>query len=223
MKRGLLGALAGAALLMPDPGAALAQAPPRVNETHATLNWIIGRWRMPVTCEREDGSMIQLEESVVVRPAREDAEGRTVRVTFFGIDVEGARRCFNLTHKDVPDRRGVFYMTFVSHGRSDIGLTRLRQNLEEGSLHYEITRGKINVRHIGANSEEDRVVDFADVDAGLEVSFLDRGTDGYRLLTTLVKRDGLEGQPLRRLRFEVSGVEPGTYVGDYLEVPRRRR
>ena len=56
MKRGLLGALAGAALLMPDPGAALAQAPPRVNETHATLNWIIGRWRMPVTCEREDGS-----------------------------------------------------------------------------------------------------------------------------------------------------------------------
>ncbi len=195
--------------------------PPHADETHATLNWLIGRWRMPVTCELEDGRRVNLEEAIVVRPAAEDANGRTVRATFFGIDVRGARRCFNLTRSEIPDRRGVLYLTFVSQGRPDLGLTRLRQNLETGELAYHITRGRLQIRPVGAPPDATIPLDFQGKDAALRVRVLRSSSDGFRMLESLA-RDDPAANRLRRVRFSIEGLEPSPFQGDYLETARRR-
>ena len=185
------------------------------------MNWLIGRWRMPVTCELEDGSRVDVEEAIVVRPASEDANGRTVRATFFGIDVRDAHHCFNLTRSEIPDRRGVLYLTFVSQGRSDVGLTRLRQNLESGELAYEITRGRLQIRPFGTPGEAVIPLDFAGEDAKLRVRVLRSSSDGFRMLKSLAGDDPA-ARRLRRVSFTIEGVEPSPFQGDYLEAVRRR-
>ena len=215
--------LAFAAALLLWPPAATPQKvgrDPQVDETTAMLNWILGRWSMPVSCAREDGSVVDIETAVVFRPASEDASGRTVRATFFGIDVAGAQRCWNLIETGVPDRRGVIYLTFTSQRRLDLGVTRMRHNLDDGGLSYRVTRGKLRIRDVGAGVEP-RTIDFAHKETYLHVSLVKRGSDGDKLLSRFAeKRDPL--RRMRRLAIEVSGpdVETAT-AGYYLEDPER--
>lgn len=193
---------------------------PKIDETHATLNWIVGRWRMPVTCVRADGSRVHIEEAVVFRPAPEDADGRTLRATFFGIDVADAVRCYNLIEKNVPDRRGVLILTYLSHGRPDIGLANLRKNLaEQRALTYSIRRGTLQVRQLGSDAAPERL-ELAGSGTDLTVSLIAPGSDGDKLLGPLAKKSG--DASLRRLRFELAGDGiPGQH-GYYLEDGERR-
>ncbi len=213
-----------AALLPLRSATTLAQGgPPRVDEITAALNWLIGRWRMPVTCVREDGTTVDIHDAIVIKPAMEDAAGRTLRVVFFGIDVADARRCYNLIDSHVPDRRGVLYLTYVSQLRFDVGLTRLRKTLEDGGISYEITRGNMRIRHFGEPESDPVMIDFTKKDATLDITLLRPNTDGYKLLKPLAKSEDADRHRLRRLIFDISGTESDSFRGYYLEDQRTRR
>jgi hypothetical protein len=198
---------------------------PKINETHATLNWILGRWRMPATCELADGSHVDVEEAVVFRAAPEDSAGRTIRATFFGIDVADAVRCYNLMEKNIPDRRGVLVLTFPSSGRSDIGLRNLMKHLrDDRGLSYVIRRGTLHVRQLGADEAER--VDFNGAGADLIARLLPYGSDGDRLLAPLADKSD-NPRSLRRIQLEIArdGVpeQSGFYLEDGERRPGRRR
>ena len=213
--------LLAALLALPGPPAR-AQAPPHVDETHASLNWILGRWRMPITCELEDGSRVPVEEAVVFRPSADDATGRTVRATFFGLDVPGATRCFNVIEPNVPDRRGVLYLTFVSHGRPEMGLSNLRRTLEDGEISYRVTRGRLRIRDLSRPDEGARIDDYQGRSATLTVRLIQAGSDGDKLLTPFAAAQELGAFGLRRVSFEWRGDELAGYRGYYLEDGERR-
>lgn len=192
-----------------------------MSEIHATLNWILGRFRMPVLCEREDGSVIQLEEAVVFRPAAEDARGMTVKATFFGIDVAGAKRCYNLIEPEIPDRRGVLYLTYIAQDRSDIGLSDFRHSIRDGEVTYQVTRGRLRVRPIGDAETEPLVLEFEGRQGALTVSRLRPTSDGYKLLAPFAREQGVERLPLRRLSFRLELPDAASVRGYYLEDAKR--
>ena len=218
----ILGALAGAALLSAPAAAQDFGRDQRANETHISLNWIMGRWRMPVTCEREDGSTVAIEESIVFRPAPEDAMGRTVRATFFGIDVADAKRCYNLIETRLRDRRGVLYLTFVSQqDRTDVGLSRLRRTLEDGEISYTIVRGKLRVREIGNPDAEPLTLDYAGLEGKLTARVIKRLSDGDKLLGPYAREKGVQPD-MRRLSFLLHADTLPQQRGWYLEDPSRK-
>lgn len=194
---------------------------PQVNETHLSLNWILGRWRMPVTCVREDGSSVELEEAIVFRPAPEDAMGRTMRATFFGIDVADAKRCYNLIEPHMRDRRGVLYLTFVSHqDRTDHGLSRFRRTVEDGEISYTIVRGKLQVREIGS-SEEALSLDYAGLEGRLTARLIKKRSDGDKLLGPYAHEHGVTAA-MRRLTFDFEAENLPGQRGWYLEDAERK-
>jgi hypothetical protein len=205
-------------------GTAFAQQgapPPHVDPTHGALNWIIGRWYMPVTCEREDGTQVQIQDAVVLRPAIEDPAGRSLKATFFGLDVADAKRCFTMINSNVLDRRGVLYLTYTSQRRTDLGLKDLRDALEDGELTYQITRGKLRERDI-ASGEAPRMLDYTSKDGRFIVTQLKRGSDGYKLLSTAAPAQPQTGGAVRWLSLELTArtMDPvKTYI---LEDAERR-
>ena len=199
----------------------------RANETHISLNWILGRWRMPVTCVLEDGSTLEIEEAIVFRPAAEDAMGRTMRATFFGIDVADARRCYNLIEPRMRDRRGVLYLTFVSQqDRTDVGLSRLRKTLEDGEISYTIVRGKLRVREIGNPAAEPLTLDYRGLEGELTARVIKRLSDGDKLLGRYAREKGV-GPAMRRLAFRLQAdtlpEQRGWYLEDEHRKPGQRR
>jgi len=199
---------------------ALAQEP-HVDPTHGALNWIIGRWYMPVTCEREDGSRVQIEDAIVLRPATEDPAGRSLKATFFGLDIADAKRCFTMIDSNVRDRRGVLYLTYTSQRRTDLGLKDLRDDLEDGELTYQITRGKLRERNI-ASGDPPRVLHYTSKDGRLTVKELKRGSDGYKLLSTAAPAQPAQGLAVRWLSLELTGREMDPVKAYILEDAERR-
>jgi hypothetical protein len=214
--------LAGACLALASALGARAQSqgPARIDATTLALHWLAGRFAMPITCERADGTRVDVEESVTIKPAPEQGSS-TFKATFFGIDVADARRCYTLVDPELPDRRGVLYFTFRSLGRPDLGTRDFRLQLETGALDYPVQSGSLRIRPLGAPAEAARVVDFAGAAGALEVRMLQPGSDGWRVLS------GGRGEPLpaanarRRLEFRVQHAGEPALHGYYQEVARR--
>ena len=122
----------------------------------------------------------------------------------------------------MPDRRGVIDLTFVSHVRPDLGLRRLRRTLETGEIRYEILRGRVEVREIGASGGEAERIEFQGKGARLEVRLLERGSDGFKLLAPLARGEPADGIPLRRLELRIRAAEIPAFGGFYAEDGSRR-
>ncbi len=213
--------LALAALAVPCAGVRAQYQPPlKVDATTLALHWIAGRFAMPVTCRRADGSTVEVEESVTIRPAPE--QGSSIfKATFFGIEVADAQRCYNLVLPELADRRGTLYITFRSMQRSDLGVRDFRLMLEDGALDYHVRDGTLRIRPVGAADEEARVVSFAGGRGELAVRVLAPTSDGWKLLSRFRGQPVARDDPRRRLEFSIQDDRTPALQGYYLETARR--
>ncbi len=202
-------------------GGVSAQAPPHIDATTLALRWILGRFQMPLTCLREDGSRIQVEEAVVIRTTQDP---RLAKATFFGVDVADATRCYNVVERNLPDRRGVLYLTYRWHVRPDLGTSDFRRALASGPLRYTIERGTLRQRPIGTAEGPVSVVEFEGAGAELVVSDVARGSDGDKLLgtpRTSAAGKGRRSRVPRRFVIEIQGHKDFSFRGYFLEDERR--
>ncbi len=203
----------------------LAAQDPKISEARLALRWLLGRYRAPVTCERRDGSQIRVEDAVVVRPVPEEMRGDMVRLTFFGIDVADASRCFNIINSRLQDRRGVLYLTYDSAGvaRTDVGMTDFRREVSDGELSYHVTRGRLEIREIGNSEAEPVVLEPKGQDWKLIVRDLPAGDDGFRLLDLMMRAQQNPGPRVRYMEFRLVGPDATEVRGYYAEDAKRWR
>lgn len=197
------------------------QPPTHATAQDAALWWISGRFRMPVTCLRTDGSKVEIEEAVVFRanPSR----GRSaIKATFFGIEGKDLERCYNLLDQDIPDRRGVLHLHFRAHTRLDYGLTDFRRLNRDGSLTYHISDGKLHVRPVGGDKEDTKLVDFGSGDHPLELSSITAGSDAHKLLIAYDSTEQPE-RARRRFSFRFQGPDDFAFSTHMIEDEKRWR
>jgi hypothetical protein len=195
------------------------QPPPKIDATVLALNWLSGRFLIPVTCVKTDGSRVHLEEAVVIRGTQQRGSEPSLRATFFGIDVADVSHCYNLAEPRVPDRRGVVYLTYRSHRRADLGTADFRRALRDGRLRYAIEGGQLQERVLGGNATEPRVVTFDGRDVELIVSLVKPGSDADKLLrhhTPITPAPEGQRAP-RRLTFQIEGPEDFSFTGHFIE------
>jgi len=214
-------------LLLLPPGEAPGQRDglriqPGSDATTIALQWVTGRFRMPVTCIRKDGSRIELEEALVIRPAPEHGGNTTLKATFFGIDAANVSRCYNLVTPRIPDRRGILYLTFRSHERPDLGIKDFQRRLREGALHYPIRAGQLRERGFGEEKQQSRTIKFSRRGINLIIRPIHHGSDADKLLSRYT-----EGKPAlrqaRRFELEIQGPDEFGYRGYFIEDPEWRR
>ena len=198
-------------------GPSLAQGPPKIDETTLAFRFVSGRFRMPVTCRLRDGTLIEREEAIVVRPDTRRHDRATLRATFFGIDAPEAEHCFNLIEPRLPDRRGVLYLTYKSLRRRDFGVADFRRQLQRGPLEYSIIGGHLQLREIGNRDSAPTTLVF-EKEWPFTVGRVLDGSDGDKLLRTVSARAGQ-----RQFHFEFSGPDDFRFSGYYLEAPRSYR
>ena len=189
---------------------------PSFDETTYALAWLQGRFRAPVTCVRRDGSRLELEQAIGVRSAPMRSGMPVLRVTFFGIDVPDAEKCFNVAEPRVPDRRGVLYVTYRSNRRPDMGLTDFRRTVRKGTIVYHIVGGQLRIRDVGEEAEP-RVVRFEDRDYPLRLRPVLPHSDGDRLLARYREEAPPDEDPSRQLWFEIEGPEDFAFLGAFIE------
>ncbi len=215
-------ALVGLLLLL--PGSATGQrGSANTDATTIALQWISGRFRMPVSCIRKDGSRIELEEALVIRPAPEHGNVNTLKATFFGIDVADISRCFNLLIPHIPDRRGILYFTFRSHERPDLGANEFRRRLRDGELRYPIQDGQLREHRFGEEKSEARVVKFSRRGMELVVRPVHAGSDADKLLAPYAEREPETKGRERRFEIEIEGPDDFVFRGYFIADPKWRR
>ncbi len=197
--------------------------PAGVDATTIALEWLTGRYRMPVTCLRSDGSRIELEEAIVIRRAPEHGDIRTLKLTLFGIDASDISRCYNLLTPDIPDRRGTLYMTFRSVSRADTGSKDFRRRLESGELRYPIQGGQLRQRGFGDEPSQARTVQFSRRGIDLVVRTIYGGSDADKLLAPYAKRETPKQRRSRRFEFEIQGPDEFAFRGYFIEDPKWKR
>jgi len=219
--------LAPAGLLLLLASTALGQRDARLlasmDATTLALEWVTGRYRMPVTCLRSDGSRIELEEAIVIRRAPEHGNIRTLKLTFFGIDASDISRCYNLLIPDIPDRRGTLYATFRSAARGDLGPKDFRRRLESGELRYPIQGGQLRQREFGDEPSQARTVKFSRRGIDLVVRTIHGGSDADKLLAPYAKRGTSTRRRIRRFEFEIQGPDEFAFHGYFIEDPKWKR
>ncbi len=190
-----------------------------VDETTLALFWLRGRFRSPVTCMRADGTRVELEESIVVREGAKLSGMPTLRITFFGIDLPDATKCFNLIVSDLPDRRGSINVTYRSSKRKDRGMHDFKRAVKSKTLEYQIVGGTLRIREVGQDESQAQVVRFDD-DYPLRVSSVIHRSDSAKLLAQYRG----EGPDLRRrLRFQLEGPMEFRLDQSFIEDERRWR
>lgn len=191
---------------------------PKYDVAELALRWISGRYIMPVTCTREDDSVVTIEQAVVIRSVpTHGGPPYTARATFFGIDVEGAVRCYNLVDPRLLDRRGLLYFHMRSRRRPDMGMSDFRHMLDDGQITFQISDGKITTRPIGEPDGEPEVVKYRSVDATLSVRIVGFGEDGSRALAALAPSDPELDRHVRRLEFRVEHPERGAFSAFFMD------
>jgi hypothetical protein len=198
-----------------------ASPPPKADETTYALSWLQGRFLAPVTCIRRDGSRVELEESISIRPGPKRSGLSIIRITFFGIDVPDAEKCFSIVEPRVPDRRGVLYVTYRSNRRPDMGLADFRRAFKKEALRYHIVGGELRFRELGAEGAQ--VIRFGKGDHPLLVRRVQKQSDAHRLLADYEKEDAAEPDRRRRLVFHIEGPDGFTYEGAFIEAQSRWR
>ena len=192
---------------------------PMVDETTLALYWLRGRFRSPVTCIQADGTRVELEEAIVVRKGAKLSGMPTLRITFFGIDLPDATKCFNLIVPDLPDRRGSINVTYRSSKRKDRGMHDFQRAVKNKTLEYQIVAGTLRIREVGQHESQAQVVRFDD-DYPLRVSTVIRRSDNAKLLAQYL---GEGPDPRRRLRFQLEGPMEFRLDQSFIEDERRWR
>lgn len=176
---------------------------PKIGLTPLALNSLLGRYRWPVVCAQPGGDSRLVEEGIAFRSAKQLYKGQmAVKVTFFGIDASGASVCFNRSDPSIPNRRGVLYLTFPSHGRRDLGVSEFRRLMERGEARYPIVGGRLVLREIGKPDDAPREISFNEEAGTLVVRNVDRGTPGEKLIARYLTAHGRERRIPRALSFE---------------------
>jgi hypothetical protein len=202
------------------------QPPAKVNADDIAILFVAGRYITPVKCKRADGSEVDLEDSIQLKPAPEAGAGKALKVTFFGIEVADARYCYSPIERDLVDRRGTIFLHFRTRNRPDMGMADFRRAALAGPLTYNAHRGELRVRTIGPDAPaEPRVLQFDGGDARMQLENVPDGTDGAKLVHQfLAAHPPKPGQPDRRVftfRFYPREGEPFTFIG--IEDDRRWR
>jgi hypothetical protein len=176
-----------------------------LTEDQIAVAYIQGRWTSPVTCKRPDGSLIQVEEAVLLKSVPEEGGGSSLRATFFGIDAGEVDFCYSLIERRVPDRRGSILFHYLhTHNRKDLGNTDFRRAAQTGSLTYNAADGTVKERSVGANPDNAPTRDlvFDGGDSKLVVEPLQPGSDGAKMYAELDARENRTKPPRRySLRF----------------------
>jgi hypothetical protein len=150
-------ALLATLLLALWPGRAPAQnepqqAPLKMNADEIAIHFIAGRYVTPVTCKLEDGSSVEVEDAIQLKDSPEASGGKSLKVTFFGIQVPNAEYCYSNLERRVLDRRGVFFVHFRNRNRPDFGVADFRRIAKAGPLTYNAHRGALRVSGIGTDA-----------------------------------------------------------------------
>jgi hypothetical protein len=191
---------------------------PKYDVAELAMRWISGRFIMPVTCTRNDGSVLTIEQAVAVRPVPErGGPAYSVRATFFGIDVADASHCYHLADSRLLDRRGRLYFNLPSRYRPDMGTTDFRHLLEEGQITFQISDGKLTSRPIGESDAEPEVVAYRSAGATVTVRVMEVGEDGFKALAALAPSDPRLNYRVRRLEFRVEHPEHGTFSSFFMD------
>ena len=158
--------------------------PPRVTAGDMALNWLAGRYRMPVSCVTAEGATHELSQNISFRPDQEAGAGKSaLKVTLFGIEPpEPVERCYNLVQSDLPDRRGVMYVHFRYHEREDLGVADFRRLIRSGQLVYHVHRGLFREQPIGEDESQGTLTQLEGGDSRIEVSMVRTGSDADKLL-----------------------------------------
>jgi hypothetical protein len=200
--------------------------PVHATEDAIALAFITGRYSSPVTCKKTDGSVLELENSIVLKPAPESGGGNSLKVTFFGVDVPDVAYCYSLVERRIVDRRGSILVHFRSHNRADLGVSDFRRTAASGSLTYYAHRGELSARGLGSEADpaDTRVLPFDGGDSKLVVDSIPAGSDGAKLLSDYDARTGVVPSPDRKrfaFRFTAKDGSQFTFWG--VEAPRARR
>jgi hypothetical protein len=202
------------------------QQPPKVAEGDVALAFLAGRYTTPVTCKKTDGSVIELEDSISMKPAPDSAGGGGLKVTFFGVDVADVAYCYNLVERRVIDRRGTIFIHFRAYTRKDLGMADFRRAAAAGPLTYNAHRGELQARGIGTDADpaEARVLPFDGGDSKVVVTGIPAGSDGAKLLADYDARVGRprssEGRRLM-FRFTAKDGTEFTFYGVEAAKPRK--
>jgi hypothetical protein len=191
-------------------------------EGELALSYLLGRYRMPVTCTLADGSIVQREEAIVIRRASSPSRRQSVRATFFGVDAPGAIRCYNVVSPSLPDRRGSLTLGYEGLKRSDLGMHDLRLELKRGALDYIVVEGRLEFRPFGAG-EVPRTLLFRPGDAEFSIRPIPPASDGYRLLAPLIAEGAGESRRPRQFEFQIQGEDGIALSGFYIEDVGRAR
>jgi hypothetical protein len=188
---------------------------PEIPIALVATEFLQGRFQMPVTCTRTDGTQVRLQESVVFRPAMNRDGNQTLRMTFFGLSGSDLARCYNTVYPTVPDRRGVLYVSYSSRDkRADTGIKNFVRSIQRGPLEYVITGGRLQIRGVGEAGAEPRVIRFDGRSTPLFVSAVARGSDPDKLLGEAAP---LRGRVPRKLSFRIEGPDDFRFENAYLE------
>jgi hypothetical protein len=160
------------------------------------LDWLRGRWASPVVCQR-DGDATRALRRLVVAPGPVHARPVSDRITFHGVDVEGASRCSDAVGVPAPDVRGSILVTLPGTSRPDFARSDFQRALREtGGFDFEVVSGRLRLLGWGDEAKP-RLVDFAG--GTVRAREVRRGSDAARILADL---DGP-----RKLTVEVESAD----------------
>jgi len=191
------------------------------------LNFIAGRYIMPVLCKRADGTTLEVEDAVELRFAPESGSGKAaLKVTFSGIDVANASYCYSSIERRVVDRRGSLFVHFRTRNRPEYGMADFRRRAKAGPLTYNAHRGELFAREIGpdAAKAEPRVLSFDGGDSRLVVESVPNGTDGAKVVSQFFEKHPPNPELPRRIyMFRFSPKDGGDFTFIAIEDDRRWR
>jgi hypothetical protein len=212
------------------PGPAYAQGeqpqPPKMNADEIALLFLAGRYVMPVTCKLADGTSVEVDDAIEFKDSPEAGGGKSLRVTFFGIQVPNAEFCYSAIDRRAPDRRGVFFIHFRSRNRPDFGMADFRRLAKAGPLTYNAHRGELRVSGVGteAATQAPSVLHFDGGDARLSVESVVAGTDGARVVAQFLEKHPTKlGLNRRIFTLRFFPKEGGEFLFYAIEDDRRFR
>jgi len=170
------------------PPAALAQGeyqpPVKLNADEIAISFIAGHYVSPVTCKLTDGSQVEVNDSIELKPSPDAAGGKSLKATFFGIEIANAEYCYSSLERRVPNRRGILYLHFRTRNRPDYGVADFRRMAEKGPLTYNAHRGELQVSEVGQEGagQAPKVLAFDGGDSRVIADGIAPGTDGAKLV-----------------------------------------
>jgi len=219
-------ALALAALPASAPAQSEYRPPAHVNADELAIDFIAGRYIMPVTCKRLDGSQVEVEDSVLLKPSPEASGGKSVKATFFGIEVADVDYCYSSIERRIVDRRGSVFLHFRTRNRPDFGTADFRRLAKLGPLTFNAHRGELQVREIGgaAAAQPPRILAFDGGDARLVVEAIQEGSDGEKIVTQFFEKyPPKEGRMRKVFSFRVFAKDDSAFTFYAIEDDRRFR